>query len=184
MLSVAWEGQKSEYMPQDPQTMRAKCHLSRGCFPWLAAGVTRCRCSHPWVDQLVCPPPVSILKGDTAMGCIHPPPGGRRSHCGTCPFHSRRPCQQLRFIYIHSCFFRRTELETGRRSLCVFMSMMEVVKCLVVVQKQHCDCIHDFREKCHNTGADSLKPAAARKSFNLTQALAEDYYYYYFLRAS
>lgn len=71
-----------------------------------------CRCVTPWLGPTGLSPAVSILKWDTAMGCICPLevaaviiPPVPSTLC---------PCQQLRFTYIHSCFPENCTGNSGR----------------------------------------------------------------------
>lgn len=106
----------SLYAWRAPNTMHAKCCPSRGCF--LGCGrVTRCRAHKPgWTNWFV-PPPVSILKGDTAMGCIHPLEVGGVIVAPV--LSTLSSCQQLRFIYIHSCFPENWTVNS-KGFICVF----------------------------------------------------------------
>lgn len=70
-------------------------------FPWLHQS-DPLLLSHPWVDQLVCPLWCPSWKGTPLWDAYIPwrPPV---SSCHLSPPLSA-PCQQLRLIYIHSCF--------------------------------------------------------------------------------
>lgn len=117
LLSLAWEGQKCEYLPKDPQTMCAKCCLSCGCFPGCSKS-DPLLCSHPWARTNWFVPFGVHLERGHRYG-MHTSPGGCWCHCGTCPLHSQPLSRAL--IYLHSLLFSR-ELNWKQRRIALFIS--------------------------------------------------------------
>lgn len=80
--------------------MYAKCPLSPGCLSWLEQS-DLLLCSHPrWTNWFV-PSDICLERGHRYE--MHT--SSSRSRVIVAPVLSTLiPCQQLRFIYIHSCF--------------------------------------------------------------------------------
>lgn len=124
-----------------------------------------------WVDQLVCPPSGVHLERGHRYG-MHTSPGGRGCHCGTCPLHSQLASTAQ--IYLHSLLFSR---ELNCKQQRIRLCFLEV--CPPVVYYCHLS----FKKQCYYTaslflydfsGITFLKPAAARRSFSLTEAHAQE----------